>query len=105
MNTTNSPSAAAAHKISALRLAEVFRQIDFAPRYKYGPHNHHRLEINYVKRGSCTIHLPDHTSFGFKKDDLMVIPSHLAHSFEAGPRGTRLIQIKFMPELFADVIE
>lgn len=74
MNTTNSPSAAAAHKISALRLAEVFRQINFAPRYKYGPHNHHRLEINYVKRGSCTIHLPDHTSFGFKKDDLMVIP-------------------------------
>lgn len=45
--------------ISAGRLAEVFRQIDFTPREKYGPHSHHRLEINYVKRGACSLKIGD----------------------------------------------
>lgn len=91
-------------KISGRRLAEVFRQIDFVPREKYGPHSHHRLEINYVKRGSCSLCLNDNTVETFKKDDLMVIPSGLLHTFEAGQRGTRLIQLEFMPELFGDAM-
>lgn len=92
------------NKISHSRLAEVFRQIDFTPREKYGPHSHHRLEINYVKRGSCQLRLKDNTVVSFKKDDLMVIPSGMSHIFEAGQRGTRLIQLEFMPELFGDAV-
>lgn len=103
MNTRLNIKPSRADRFSSVRLAEVFRQIDFTPRYKYGPHSHHRLEINYVKRGSCTLFLDDNTSFQFKKDDLMVIPSHLSHTFESGPRGTRLIQLEFMPELFAAI--
>lgn len=34
----------------------------------------------------------------------MVIPSGLAHTFEAEIRGTRLIQLEFMPELFSDIM-
>lgn len=90
-------------KISTTRLAEVFRQIDFAPREKYGPHSHHRLEINYVRRGSCNLRVKD-SIVTFKKDDLMVIPSGMTHTFEAGLRGARLIQLEFMPELFSDIM-
>lgn len=98
------PTSITSDKLSAGRLAEVFRQIAFAPHEKYGPHSHHRLEINYVKRGSCSLRLGDNKTVAFKKDDLMVIPSGLTHTFEAGKRGTRLIQLEFMPELFSDVI-
>ena len=97
------PSILTTQKISTTRLAEVFRQIDFAPREKYGPHSHHRLEINYVRRGCCSLRLNGNI-VTFKKDDLMVIPSGLTHTFEAGVRGTRLIQLEFMPELFRDII-
>lgn len=38
--------------IPADRLAEVFREISFTPDEPYGPHSHHRLEVNYVKRGT-----------------------------------------------------
>ena len=100
----NDTPAASAGRISTGRLAEVFRQIDFAPREKYGPHSHHRLESNYVKRGACSLRIGNRETGTFKKDDLMVIPSGLAHTFEAGARGTRLIQLEFMPELFGDMI-
>lgn len=97
------PSESIGSKLSERRLAEVFRQIDFSPCEKYGPHSHHRLEINYVKRGTCLLRLNDRT-VTFRKDDLMVIPSGLAHTFEAEIRGTRLIQLEFMPELFSDIM-
>ena len=41
------------------RLAEVFRTISFHASETYGPHAHLRIEINYVKRGSCILHLED----------------------------------------------
>lgn len=103
MSSDLSSTVSTANRISAGRLAEVFRQIDFVPREKYGPHSHHRLEINYVKRGSCFLRLNNET-VSFRKDDLMVIPSGLSHTFEAGPRGTRLIQLEFMPELFSEAM-
>ncbi len=83
----------------ANRLAEVFREISFIPDESYGPHRHHRLEVNYVKKGSC--HLT--TATGTKKfshGDLMVIPSGASHLFVAGNRGATLIQLEFMPEIF-----
>ena len=42
--------------LKSKRLADVFRFISFYPNETYGPHNHLRIEINYVKKGSCFIH-------------------------------------------------
>lgn len=48
------------------RLAEVFRVISFQANEAYGPHTHLRLEINYVKKGSCILSLPEEC-FYFRK--------------------------------------
>lgn len=81
------------------RLAEVFRVISFHGLEKYGPHSHLRMEINYVKKGSCTLHLKNE-SVCFKENELMIIASHVEHTFEAGPRETVLMQLEFLPEIY-----
>ena len=52
------------------RLAEVFRTISFHASETYGPHAHLRIEINYVKRGSCILHLEDERVL-FREGDIM----------------------------------
>ncbi|MDR2498073.1 MAG: AraC family transcriptional regulator, partial [Tannerellaceae bacterium] len=39
------------------RLSDVFRFKSFKPFETFGPHQHLRIEINYVKKGSCIIAL------------------------------------------------
>ena len=39
------------------RLADVFRFVSFRPFETFGPHKHLRIEINYVKKGNCILHL------------------------------------------------
>ena len=41
--------------IKTKRLADVFRFISFHPGEMYGSHQHLRIEINYVKKGSCIL--------------------------------------------------
>ena len=43
--------------LKSKRLADVFRFISFYPSETYGPHKHLRIEINYVKKGYCILHL------------------------------------------------
>lgn len=81
------------------RLADVFRFISFHPSEKYGPHQHLRIEINYVKKGNCILHL-DNESVNFKEGEIMVITSEVNHLFEAGSEGTTLMQLEFLPEIF-----
>lgn len=82
------------------RLADVFRFISFHPFETYGPHEHLRIEINYVKKGNCVLHL-DHESITFSENEMMIICSNVAHTFEAGSEGTTLIQLEFLPEIFS----
>jgi len=82
------------------RLADVFRMISFTPFEKYGEHEHIRIEINFVKKGSCVLNLTDE-SFTFVENEMMIINSNVLHSFEAGPKGTTLMQLEFLPELFS----
>ena len=82
------------------RLADVFRMISFTPFEKYGEHQHVRIEINYVKKGSCVLNLLDE-SFTFAENEMMIINSNVLHSFEAGPKGTILMQLEFLPEVFS----
>ena len=81
------------------RLAEVFRIISFHPKEVYGPHHHYRIEINYVKKGNCILHL-DNESVAFREDEMMIIPSNVNHMFEAGVQGVTIMQLEFIPELF-----
>lgn len=82
------------------RLADVFRFISFAPDESYGPHQHRRIEINYLKKGSCTLRIGDAT-VGFNKDEMMIINSDVDHRFVAGPDGAQLMQLEFLPEVFS----
>lgn len=83
------------------RLADVFRFISFVPTEKYFEHQHHRIEINYLKKGSCIIQLQNE-SISFKEDDLMIICPDVIHSFQAGNDGCTLMQLEFLPEVFDD---
>ena len=78
-------------------LAEVFRSVSFESKESYGPHNHQRIEMNYIKKGSCILSL-DNESVLFKENDLMIISSNTSHFFEAGTSGCTLIQLEFLPE-------
>lgn len=82
------------------RLADVFRFISFYPGEKYGYHKHLRIEINYIKKGNCILHL-DHESVTFREGEIMIITSDVNHLFEAGSEGTTLMQLEFLPEIFS----
>lgn len=82
------------------RLADVFRFIPFEPFETYGPHRHIRIEINFVRKGSCILHVGKNESVTFNENEMMIIHSNLDHMFEAGPKGVTLMQLEFMPEIF-----
>jgi len=82
------------------QLADVFRFVSFEPFETFGPHKHERIEINYVKKGSCIIRL-ENESVGFKENTMMIISSNVPHFFEAGSQGTTLMQLEFLPDIFS----
>lgn len=86
--------------LKSKRLADVFRFISFYPSETYGPHKHLRIEINYVKKGYCILHL-DNESVTFREGEIMIITPDVNHLFEAGSEGTTLMQLEFLPEIFS----
>ena len=82
------------------RLADVFRFVSFRPFETFGPHKHLRIEINYVKKGNCILHL-ENESISFSENEMMVICSNVEHTFEAGSEDTTLMQLEFLPEVFS----
>ena len=80
-------------------LADVFRVVSFIPFERYEQHKHMRIEMDYVKKGSCIIQL-ENESISFKENELIIILSNVSHSFQAGTEGCTLMQLEFMPELF-----
>ena len=84
------------------RLADVFRFISFVPGETYGPHHHVRIEMNYVKKGTCMIHL-DKETINFHEGEIMIICSNVEHTFEAGSKGATLMQLEFLPEIFTSI--
>lgn len=84
------------------RLADVFRFISFIPGETYGPHRHIRIEMNYVKKGTCMMHIGRET-VNFHEGEIMIISSDVEHKFEAGSKGTTLMQLEFLPEIFTSI--
>lgn len=87
-------------KLKNKQLADVFRFVSFQPSETYGPHKHLRIEINYVKKGSCILHL-DNESVNFREGEIMIITPDVNHLFESGSQGTTLIQLEFLPDVFS----
>lgn len=83
------------------RLADVSRFISFEPFETYDTHSHVRIEINFVRKGSCILHIGNNESITFSEGEMMIIHSNLEHMFEAGPKGVVLMQLEFMPEVFS----
>ncbi|MCS2405263.1 AraC family transcriptional regulator [Bacteroides salyersiae] len=86
--------------LKSKRLADVFRLVSFCPFETYESHKHVRIEINYVKKGNCILHLDDE-SVTFREGEIMIITSGSNHLFEAGSEGTTLMQLEFLPEIFS----
>lgn len=80
------------------RLADVFRIVSFYGNESFGPHNHLRIEINYVKKGKCIMEMGNEC-VTFDEGETMVVLPNAIHKFTAGPKGTTLIQLEFLPEL------
>ena len=87
--------------IDVSNLADVFRFISFSPSQRYETHNHKRIEINFVKRGSCIIQL-DNESISFKRNEMMIICTDVPHAFEAGTSGCALMQLEFLPNILSN---
>lgn len=58
--------------------------------------------MNYVKKGTCMIHLNKET-INFHEGEIMIICSNVEHTFEAGSKGTTLMQLEFLPEIFTNI--
>ena len=81
------------------RLGDVFRTISFCSSETYNWHEHLRIEVNFVQKGTCILHL-ENESVTFKENELMIISPNIKHAFEAGPEGATLLQLEFLPEIF-----
>lgn len=88
------------NNLTSKRLADVFRFISFKPFESFGPHQHLRIEINYIKKGNCFLHL-ENESVTFGENEMMIICSNVKHTFEAGSTGTTLMQLEFLPDIFS----
>ena len=77
-----------------------FRFVSFRPFETFGPHKHLRIEINYVKKGNCILHL-ENESISFSENEMMVICSNVEHTFEAGSEDTDPDPVEFVPEVFS----
>lgn len=89
----------AVNNLKDRKLADVFRFISFQPYETYHEHFHLRVEINYVKKGGCIMHI-DNESIVLKENELVIICSNICHSFESGAKGCTLMQLEFLPNIF-----
>jgi AraC-like DNA-binding protein len=84
------------------QLADIFRVIEHKKGFTYGPHSHEDIEINYVKRGTCTMRF-DTGLVRFYEDDCMILYPNAEHYFEVDRTKCILVQIQFnlsnFPEL------
>jgi len=71
------------------------RKERFPYQYKYGPHQHKNIEINYIIKGECRMQIKD-SWVRFVENDCMVIFPGVKHYFEVDhPAGIILAQIEF----------
>ncbi|MEG1649398.1 MAG: AraC family transcriptional regulator [Rikenellaceae bacterium] len=89
----------ALQNIDSKQLAEVFRFKSFKADEVFKTHSHSRIEIDYVKKGRCTMVIEDKT-ICFSEGEMVIIFSNVDHSFTSGARGCTLMQLEFLPDIF-----
>ncbi len=83
-----------AHKDVTL-IPGMFRRCRFLTGYKYGPHQHTAVEINYVWEGNCIMKF-DKNIVKFHKGDCMLLFPNVEHFFRTiGQNGVTLYQLEF----------
>ena len=82
-------------------LADVFRFVSFDATEAYGPHSHQRIEINFVKRGTCKLLLEAGSEVQFREGEMMVITPNVHHRFVAGDSGCTLMQLEFRSQMLS----
>ena len=82
-------------------LADVFRFVSFNAAEAYGPHSHQRIEINFVKRGTCKLLLEAGSEVQFREGEMMIITPNVHHRFVAGDSGCTLMQLEFRSQMLS----
>lgn len=89
------------NNLEKTKLADLYCFNNYKPFQKAAPpHQHPQIEINYVKKGGCILHIKNE-SVSFKENEMMIICSNVNHSFEFGAKETTLIQLKFLQDIFS----
>lgn len=74
----------------------VFREKKFKKGFNYGPHKHERIEINYIKKGSCCIRF-DNEMVKFRNDSCMLIFPDVPHHFHSdNHKDVTVIQLELL---------
>lgn len=84
------------------QVSDIFKYMSFQARETYGNFFHDHVEIIYVKKGNCILHI-DHESISFKDGEIMIIGAKVNHSLEAGDSGVTTMHLVFHPELFSQM--
>lgn len=82
------------------KMAEVFCFKTFNPSIVYGPHNHKRIEIDFVRKGDCQMFFGEEV-VSLKENEMIFIFSNAEHKFISGSRGCVLMQLEFLPDIFS----
>lgn len=88
-------------ELESNQIVEVCRFVSFKPAESFGPHIHRRIEINYVKRGSCQMKIGNEV-INFGEGELVIVFSNVIHSFVALNKGCTLMQLEFLPDIFSE---
>lgn len=77
----------------------------FLSSYRYAPHSHMELEVNYVKSGNCVMVFPDEY-VPLKSGECVVVTPCVKHGFLVDTKnGCKLIQAEFSVEVNETDIE
>jgi quercetin dioxygenase-like cupin family protein len=72
-----------------------YRNLECSSGTRYGPHEHERIEINYVRKGSCNMQF-EHQDIHFGEGDTMVVYPEANHYFYVDDKtGCQLVQVEF----------
>lgn len=83
-------------------LNKIFREFHFTKGYNYGPHQHDQLEVNFVRKGFCTMNF-DNEIISFLENDCMIIFPGVEHQFNVPKTGAAVIQLRFSMDLFPEL--
>lgn len=85
-------------------LAEISRIKSFKHGEIFGPHNHKRVEVNYVRKGACTMDF-EGTEVNFNMNEIMIVFPFVNHSFKPHSQGVEIVQLEFSPDLFSMIAQ